>query len=72
MVFVEGLELAFAGKRVNGKVNLISLFNVPLYGVKEGEELPADRVLGSLVKAAQEYRGNGATAENLQRRPTGR
>lgn len=72
MVFVEGLELAFAGKRVNGKVNLISLFNVPLYGVKEGEELPAERVLGSLVKAATEYRGNGATAENLQRRPTGR
>ena len=71
IVFIEGLELAFAGKRVNGKVNLIGLYNVPLYGVKEGEELPAERVLSSLVRAAQEYRGNGATA-STRPKPYGR
>ena len=71
IVFVEGLELAFAGKRVNGKVNLISLYNVPLYGVKEGEELPAERVFTSLVRAAEEYRGNGATA-STRPKPYGR
>jgi hypothetical protein len=67
IVFVEGLELAFAGKRANGKVTLVSLFNVPLYGLKQGEELPAEKVLGSLIKAAQEYHGNGATAATLRR-----
>lgn len=69
IVFVEGLELAFAGKRVNGKLNLISLFNVPIHGLREGEEQPAERVLGSLVQAAAAYRGNGATAAT---RPTAR
>jgi hypothetical protein len=67
IVFVEGLELAFAGKRANGKVTMVSLFNVPLYGLKQGEELPAEKALGSLVKAAQEYHGNGATAQTLRR-----
>jgi hypothetical protein len=69
IVYVEGLELAFAGKRANGKLKLISLFNVPVLGLKEGEELPAERVLGNLVKAAEEYRGNGATASTEGPRP---
>jgi len=67
IVYVEGLELAFAGKRANGKLTLISLFNLPMYGLKEGEELPAEKVLGSLVKVAEQYHGNGATAQTLRR-----
>jgi hypothetical protein len=35
--------------------------------LKQGEELPAEKALGSLVKAAQEYHGNGATAQTLRR-----
>jgi len=61
IVFVQGLELAFAGKRVNGKLHLISLFNFPEHNLCEGEDFPAEQVLSSLVEAAATYRGNGAT-----------
>jgi hypothetical protein len=61
IVFVQGLELAFAGKRVNGKLHLISLFNFPEQNLREGEDLPAEQVLRRLVEAAATYRGNGAT-----------
>lgn len=68
IVFVQGLEVAFAGKRAGGKLTLISLFNDPELRQKEGEEMPADRALAPLAKAAAGYRGNGATLANRTQR----
>lgn len=65
LVFVEGLEIPLAGKRTNGKVTLHSVYDLPLYQLKEGEELPAERLLGNLVPHAIAYKGNGATTLKL-------
>jgi hypothetical protein len=74
VVFVEGLEVAYAGKRVNGKLNLVPLHTVARLNVKEGEELPAERALGGLVQHAVEFHGNGATTsiEKLKPQPLAR
>lgn len=65
LVFVEGLEIPLAGKRINGKVTMHSLYDIPMYHLKEGEELPAERMLGNLAPHALNYKGNGATIPKL-------
>jgi hypothetical protein len=65
-VFVEGLEVPLAGKHTNGKVTMHSLYDIPMYHLKEGEELPAERMLGNLAPHAIAYKGNGATIARLK------
>lgn len=66
LVMVEGLELAFAGKRVGNSVRLISLFTDPRFRLEAGQERPAEEVLAGLVGAANSYNGNGATTKLLE------
>ncbi len=61
VLFVEGLEVAFAAKRVNGQLWLSPLFAEPRFHLEVGHAAPADAVLSSLVGPALSYHGNGAT-----------
>lgn len=67
VVMVEGLELAFAGKRVGHDVELSPLFSDPHYDLETGRYEPAESVLGRLVEAARSYRGNGGAVAPSER-----
>ena len=56
LVQIESLELAFAGRRVDGKLLLIPLFSDVRLHLEEGKEQPAEKILDGLVEAAVAYK----------------
>jgi hypothetical protein len=58
LVEVEGLELAYAGRREGGRLILTPLFAEPRLQIEAGREAPAEDHFARLVETAASYRPN--------------
>lgn len=56
LVEIEGLELAFAGRRAGSDLHLTPLFSYDLFQLKAGHEQRAEEIIPNLVEAAVHYK----------------
>lgn len=66
VVMVEGLEVAFAGIRAEGRVRLIPLFSSRSLNLQAGREMSAEEALRGLLQAARSYHGIGSTLRLIE------
>jgi len=56
-VRVPALQLMFVGVELDGRLSFTPLFEMSLYGLREGQSYPAEQVLEMLLPAARKHNG---------------
>lgn len=57
-VRVPALQLMFVGSEQNGQLFFTPLYNMPMYGLKEGQSYRAEDVVEKLLPAARQHNGD--------------